>query len=849
MNKRKLANDEMHSSNFLKRAKVAVEEPVKKNVIRYYLMPTLEHMAAVKIITTLWSRVDIQDEIIKLSTLSERYNYSSSMKKLCQGVKNKILDMVLELSEFDAIRKILSDVVDPIGQEIFDWMEYQDRRVFCDDQYPHMQHIAVNYLDSLVWASRGLIDYKETARALLAKDELSNGYKYNIACHYCFEDEIKILAPKVLPDLATLSLESITTQPMLYFWITYIRENFVKLQEELKKELSIYNEKYNDNYTVEEIKQDLRGLEAKSKQEYYYYNKNHRTNYSMNEYLFQILICGTSDHSHVKNQVAIKYIWDRLNDAEKSRNIITAVKASNNTDLQCFFLSQMNEKQQQEIFQDNASNLLLSLLDNWLWNDYFIPTVRHSWNIIAGRDYFSVLKDIVHRIWEHYEDIEKCNRYKAIFTELWQLAPEHLKEFVFQSNDGSDGRSIVLSLLHKKHLDIIQLILPNIHDIQKKKMIFSSIDSKCYHLIIDDQFDVLEMFIKNSLFSKEDIDVFKQRLVKCRGRDIAVHFIQHKALNKVEHFVQWAFKSEEEISEFKQGLAYTNICDNILKTIVASNKADFEELENHFKWCTSDSQNRINDLKLGIPQQYYTIFELIEEDKYQLLEQVLNWCFLNDQQQVKQFKQNFCQSHKAYDIVNLVVSLVEQDNQLQSLEKFVNWCFVSREELNKFKEFILRPTKDTLGVCIKLLRWDMFKLADEVVNWGCDASQIEISNFKNELMLYDDIYYLFEGDDLQALKLYATKIIEWFNPSIGTIAKFREKFINVAGSEHFLFVLDNYLQEQENNLYQNIEHDVNHILQDLLLEVENKDHSIINDHDNLTVSHMGVITEDMSVVL
>ncbi|KJV79728.1 hypothetical protein RHORCCE3_1856 [Rickettsia hoogstraalii str. RCCE3] len=54
------------------------------------------------------------------------------MNKLCQGVKNKILDMVLELSEFDVIRKILSDTINPIWQEIFDWMEYQDNRVFCN---------------------------------------------------------------------------------------------------------------------------------------------------------------------------------------------------------------------------------------------------------------------------------------------------------------------------------------------------------------------------------------------------------------------------------------------------------------------------------------------------------------------------------------------------------------------------------------------------------------------------------------------------------------------------------------------------------------------------------------------
>lgn len=55
------------------------------------------------------------------------------------------------------------------------------------------------------------------------------------------------------------------------------------------------------------------------------------------------------------------------------------------------------------------------------------------------------------------------------------------------------------------------------------------------------------MFIGYTLFSRVDVECFKQALIKEKGRDIAVHFIQNKEWNKVEQFMQWAFKSEEEI--------------------------------------------------------------------------------------------------------------------------------------------------------------------------------------------------------------------------------------------------------------------------------------------------------------
>ncbi|KJW01941.1 hypothetical protein, partial [Rickettsia argasii] len=94
-------------------------------------------------------------------------------------------------------------------------------RVFCNNyRYQYTQHIAANYLDSLVWTSRGIIDYKETAKTLLAKEQLSDNNKYHLACAYCFEDDIAIIIPRVVDTV--LDLWWFDIQTMVYFWTAHL---------------------------------------------------------------------------------------------------------------------------------------------------------------------------------------------------------------------------------------------------------------------------------------------------------------------------------------------------------------------------------------------------------------------------------------------------------------------------------------------------------------------------------------------------------------------------------------------------------------------------------------------------
>ncbi|WP_342271052.1 hypothetical protein [Candidatus Tisiphia endosymbiont of Parasteatoda lunata] len=237
-------------------------------------------------------------------------------------IEDKVLDKVLQLSVPDRIRKILSNIIYPTGKEIFGWIMYQDQYIFNTGYYGHQypKSIAINYIDDLVWTARGIIDYQETAKTLLAKEEkLSDSYKYNIACAYCFEANIAIIAPKVIN--TTLTLKCIEKQAMVYFWTAHITGDFTELVKAV-----------------------------------YFYNKKYSTSYSTNECLFKVLIDNRT------NQIAIKYIWDKLSNEEKSRQIVPAIKKTPNTDIRCFLLSQMSKEQEKEVFK--TYEVLSHMLDN-----------------------------------------------------------------------------------------------------------------------------------------------------------------------------------------------------------------------------------------------------------------------------------------------------------------------------------------------------------------------------------------------------------------------------------------------------------------------------------------------------
>lgn len=97
-------------------------------------------------------------------------------------------------------------------------------------------------------------------------------------------------------------------------------------------------------------------------------------------------------------------------------------------------------------------------------------------------------------------------------------------------------------------------------------------------------------------------------------------------------------------------------------------------MENNFKRCAKDDLEFINKFKSEIPESHsgkLLVKTLIEKDQYEWLDQVLNWCYLGNQQRIAEFKCNMYINNFWCCVINILRSLIEKDNTFKSLDKFI----------------------------------------------------------------------------------------------------------------------------------------------------------------------------------
>lgn len=155
-----------------------------------------------------------------------------------------------------------------------------------------------------------------------------------------------------------------------------------------------------------------------------------------------------------------------------------------------------------------------------------------------------------------------------------------------------------------------------------------------------------------------------KRVIDDRGWDVANHFFELEALNKVEHFMSWALESQEQIDKFREGLAHSKRFN--VKSIISSNDA---ELEKHFKWCAKGDQGLIIQFKTKFPWFYGALIrDLIVEDEYERLDKVLNWYFLENQMRIALFKSNMYKDNSlSFDIVRIISRLLRKHDCFKML--------------------------------------------------------------------------------------------------------------------------------------------------------------------------------------
>lgn len=676
MNKRRLDENMSNNSKIIKQAKPLRDRIISEDgKVKFDFMTSLQNIVMAKIITNLWMNINIQQEI---ADLFHRYSgWCRKREQSEQEIEYNVLAKVSQLCLPNSLIPKLKALVPIVGNSIYKWIRYHDRFIFRTSR--NSTYFAADQISHITWTARGRIDYAVTAKSMLTNQNIAlcDELKYKIACDYCFTDEIAALAPNVLNQYFLDSVRHIHEHTILYFWTAHITGDYTKL--------------HNLTHTG-------------------YYS-----NMSFNERIMRMVIVNFSCYGF-SNEVQIRYMWSKLNEEEKVKNIRSIIELDNK-ELGYSLLSSLSYEQQQGVLKELSFYLLRNILEDSLWEEYFLQIAFHVLDIMDPKAYFYILKEINEKKIQNCPEENKCmyDRYKSLFKKLWLKGSKHMKDYIFENESGSNfGKFITYSLSWERDMDVIDLIFHDLNTKQKEKIIFQKSGvSRCFDFIKNDEWDLLEKFINITLSSENDINELKEILIKVKGNEIAAHFLDEKTFDKIEYFMRWVFKSEEEIDHFRLNLAHV-ICPDTSELILyhdGINIAVLEKINSHFTWCAKGNLEVIKKLKSETPTLHFknSIKSLIENDQYELLDQLLNWCFLDNKQEISHFK---CYAYKdcnlSYTVRKLTFILIQSDYSFKMLDKFIGWCFTNNQDVQKFKTWVLYPPKGSLNICAELLETHRF---------------------------------------------------------------------------------------------------------------------------------------------
>lgn len=168
--KRKLPDLDALPSKVAKRSWIALHD-IKRFIDSLNKVPALEHIVEIHLLTDIWNQI--------IKTLKDtRIVYTKeTLSDVCAEI------FLLSLPEL--VQENLLFYSSAIGNSIQSWMDHMHKDcAFTND----IQFNPKNYVDFIVWTSRGTINYLETAKSLLTLDDIDVHIKFLIAGNYCLEE-------------------------------------------------------------------------------------------------------------------------------------------------------------------------------------------------------------------------------------------------------------------------------------------------------------------------------------------------------------------------------------------------------------------------------------------------------------------------------------------------------------------------------------------------------------------------------------------------------------------------------------------------------------------------------------
>lgn len=688
----------------------------------------LQRMTMISIAISLWEQSHIRNKIREFLTFEYKECENLNNEKKWHDITKLILKQIESNTLYSLLKIELTHIIKSIGEKIFNWYEYIRKNIGYDKK-----ESAINYIEKIYWTHYGSIDEVKILKSFwIDNPRLNTTTVYDMACEYALEENIYNL------------------------WEQLPREEQNKccghMYTEYKRLILVYWQCCRDG----NLSLFIRYLETLIHSgRTYIHNHLYNRYHSVEENMFRLSVYGGYSK-------AVEYFWDKLNEEERNRNVISGIQISvtnHNSNFTtigesyhrqekfveiCIFLINQVRKTYKrktiahivnDSFEDDiyVCNILRMISPIWPWQDFLgqildelEAALKEQDNGYTSLNLLRAITSCMKRDYNLGYVIEK-SKYGMILHEAWHKIPACLKSKIAETDPHLD---LIQDLLEIWHLPSIKLIINDPEMTKWRKRLLESgyiICTRIKMLIRIGQYELLNQFIEEILVSETEKKLFKQAI------DIWDYFINENQYDLVDKLLDWQSDSIEEKEKLKSKINHVRLCLNFI------NEDQYELADKLLDWKFSTSKARqvCKDSFKNNKSSYNYIYKLwaVEKEDVEIARKkshkFLNW-FLHSEEEIVWFKKQMLVNDQLEEIL---CELFIENDYFEIIEYFLDWCLLSKEEIQKLKEVIVN--RKIFKKCKCNIMWHYIHIAQRFIKWAFDE-EAERTKFIRQFMLSNE---------------------------------------------------------------------------------------------------------------
>ncbi|XP_065213603.1 uncharacterized protein LOC135840818 isoform X10 [Planococcus citri] len=445
----------------------------------------LKEIAAISIATQLW-RQEINTHRIKntLSQLNLEQNIllSTSMPSIPSSILSDIEKYVLRF-----------------GMSIQEWLSsHEHMGLFKKEIFNSFIDLAADF--------DGTVHYVRTAKRILQCDELDQILRFNIACKYCFEDDILRILPLVSDYAKTVSTSS-DPYDLSFYWVCRLKNQLYKLPR--------------PNDSARSIEEQILRTDV----------------------LFKFPYAWS----------CVEHFWSRL-DADARRRVVNNYDENqqhvNLVRMVCRYLLQsLNDVLIREFISIFSCRVLTkSLRTPRFRNDSRRLYIMATWTYLKNKMNTLTFVAIVTKI------IQMCGNDTSMYGELWATAPDNLKQHALQAIFSGQNSFVNERILKDPDSFAFLLTLLSCASSEQRRIFWEThwrdlIRIKC----VESLDELMSLCFSND---ENEIMIFKlNSLSQLQNiRNICLELLSERNFEKLDEFLNFCCPDEATLSTLKQNL-------------------------------------------------------------------------------------------------------------------------------------------------------------------------------------------------------------------------------------------------------------------------------------------------------